>query len=329
MVEGTELGLQATGDSVFAIRAYHPSTFRWLLVIATPSNVFGSSLLNMMLRLYAGVFRAFKTALLSLNRPAVRHQREGHDAASPPQITLLDAKATLLGDAYRGSGVLIGSLGALIVFCAIAPLALLLGDESAMAFGIAEVAMMALVIYFLLDVRKLKSSWLDVRSQAESERYGPILEGINGTADDLRLATQRLLGGEDCQIRYNHLKHEHYHHMEQSANRLGAFGFGVSLVAAIGHLAVHAPWLILFTAFLPALVGALHGINSFLQLGQLSEDHRKVGSRLREMSAALDRAFEVQDIDAAKQIASAVHGLLATHHTEWRGVAERITVRAP
>lgn len=283
----------------------------------------------MMLRLYAGVFRAFKTALLSLNRLAVHHQREGHGAVSPLQITPLDAKATLLGDAYRGSGVLIGSLGAMIVFCAIAPLALLLGDESAMVFGVAEVAMMALVIYFLLDVRNLKSRWLSVRSQAESERYGPILEGIKGTADDLRLATRRLLGGEDCQIQYNDLKHEQYHHMEQSANRLGALGFGASLVAAICHLVIHAPWLILFTAFLPALVGALHGINSFLQLGQLSEDHRKIGNRLREMSTALDRAFATQDIDTARQIASAVHGLLATHHTEWRGVAERITVRAP
>lgn len=223
---------------------------------------------------------------------------------------------------------MVGSLGALIIFCAIAPVALGMSDRHALAFGIAEVVLMGLVIFILMDVRGLKPRWIETRSQAEVERYRPLTQTVEGF-EQLQDITAPLLGGADCQILYNQLKHDQYHHMEETTHRLSALGFGISLAAALSHLVIHASWMLLLTAFLPAAVGALHGVNAFLQLGQLSSEHAKMADQLGEMRRSLDRSRTRGDFQAARELVASIHELLTTHHTRWQDVAERIEVRAP
>lgn len=278
-----------------------------------------------MLRFYSKIFQGFRYVLLVWHKSnAVKDQAFQQSSRPSPQ----DIMATLLGDAYRGSGVLINLMGVGAIFCAIVPLAISELASSILFFGIAEVVLMGLILLVLRDVRKLKQRWLDSRRLAEVERYSQIQDSTSGSIDSMRLATYQLLGGQDCQIRYNFLKQQQYHLMEISSERVGLVGFGICLIAAATHLIVHFEWLILFTAFLPAVVGALHGINAFLQLGALSDEHRKMGERLNEIRSALEIAFDNDDLITAKAIVFDLYELLIVRHTEWRDVALRINVRA-
>ena len=120
-----------------------------------------------------------------------------------PTPVPFDADATLLGDAYRGSGVLIGILGTLIIFCAIAPFGLGIGGmQVAQIFGITEVVLMVWVILTVVSIRKgsqnkrdLKARWLEARSAADRV----IVTSAHPGVPEL-LKIWRLLVDQRCQV---------------------------------------------------------------------------------------------------------------------------------
>jgi hypothetical protein len=219
-------------------------------------------------------------------------------------------------------------MGALIVLFAITPVALELDEAGATICALTELALMICVIAILYSVRNLKARWIQARHLAEVKRY----ESIGGTFDnydELRGRLDKLLGGSDCQIHYNRLKHDQYHHMERTARRASTLGFAISMLAATTHLFFHAQWLLYLTAALPTFVGAVHGINSFLQLSQLSEDHLNIADRLGELKEALEGTAQTRDFAQALLIAKSVYEVLTEGASQWKVVATRLQVTAP
>ena len=206
----------------------------------------------------------------------------GEDCNS--DLFVIDERATRIGSAYRGIGILIGVLGAAIILCALLPVGLALSSISVTIVGITKVILMVVLLAILFATRKLelKERWVDLRHAAECKRYERLRNLIQAAEADhlvsniesLRAEVNRHIGGStDCQILYNNRKRTEYEGIEAFSTRLTYAAFTASFIGAAAHLVLHASWLIFLTAYVPALVGAMHAVNSFLRLPQLIEQH--------------------------------------------------------
>lgn len=257
-------------------------------------------------------------------------------AAQPEAVAhpAADLAATDYGSEYRGVGVLTGGLGVAIVFAAIAPGAFAVEDILVLrCFGVLKVSMMCLMLFLVYMVGQksgLKEKWIRTRQQSEQDRYKrlaaliQLLEGelTEHHAEPVLRELSRILLGEGGQIQYNHNKAHQYEAIEKAAEGISWGGFFVALVCAFLILLAefdwlhHHPVLILGTAFLPALVGGVHGINGFLTVGNLASDHMAMAHHLSETSDALDK-LSARDVDQVLQIARATYTRLDGRDLEW------------
>lgn len=256
-----------------------------------------------------------------------------------------DREATRAGEVYRGVGVAIGVLGVAILFSALAPLMFVLSDGAAERIGVAKVvlmlALLALLLYGMHS--QLRSRWIALRRQAERLRYRGLRRNIEALASleesadadvhrlAMRLALQaeleQVLQGDSSQIAYNAHKARQYLHIEEFADTLGWIGFTMALVAAVLHLFWHRPILIFFTAFVPTLVGGIHGINQFLRIRELAEHHGKMAERLIAVAAELTAPEAVDDarlVVLARQVLQA----LQDHDAHWEEEVARHALKA-
>ena len=201
-----------------------------------------------------------------------------------PSQEIIDFRATRVGAAYRGIGILVGILGAAIILCALLPVGLSLSSASGIIVGASKVVLMVALVVILFIIRKLKMKerWVELRRAAEHNRYTQLrmliaaaeLALSDKSIEALKVEVARHIGGGgDCQISYNEKKRIDYEGIEAFSTRLTYAAFSLSFAGAAAHLVFHASWLIFLTAYVPALVGAMHAVNSFLRLPQLIEQH--------------------------------------------------------
>ena len=248
-----------------------------------------------------------------------------------------DEQARTLGERYRGAGILIAALGMLIVLCAVAPLALEAEHLAARWWGLAEVALMLLLLLVLGWQKQtgLRERWISARQQAESLRYQGLASQMEALAltlrtdqdsstqvQPLRLALEDIL---TSQISYNNSKHQHYEQIEHGAGVVGLLVFALAFSAAVAHLWLHSPWLLFFTAVGPALAGALHGINSFLRLNDLCDGHRDTAIRLTQL---LEQLRNIHPNEHAAQEVLALcrqaYAALLARDTQWQQMAQKL-----
>lgn len=263
---------------------------------------------------------------------------DGDTFVEPKTFDDLDAEATVLGNAYRGIGVLVAILSGLIIFSAIAPTAFEFHGVLYWVFGITEVVAMVLVITLVFYATKteLRSKWRNMRAEAEKLRYktfadllsraeaAPTTENVAAVRDE----TLSHLSGKDCQITYNQNKAHTYHSIEAISDRLGWFGFGLALVGAIGHLVLHWNSLLVLTVFVPAMIGAIHGLNGFLKLSDLCDDHKKVAEQLQEHKKVLEQNLKNGN-DASKLLAASrkVYTTLLARDEQWKEMVNRQNIQ--
>lgn len=196
----------------------------------------------------------------------------------------IDALATRIGSTYRGIGILVGALSAAIILCALLPVGIELTHDVHLVVGVTKVALMfaLLIILFVTRRLNLKERWVNLRRAAEYKRYDRLrtliaLADKSQTEDAINSLREEVMihigGGPECQIIYNQKKWSEYEGIEAFSVRLTYLAFTASLTGAALHLVLHASWLIFLTAYLPALIGAMHAVNSFLRLPQLIDQH--------------------------------------------------------
>jgi|SRR5690554_1500444 len=257
-----------------------------------------------------------------------------------------DALATRLGNRYRGIGVSVGILGILIILFAIAPTALEITGLLELVLGIAKVLSMAVMVGLVVYGSRsgLRRRWITARRHAESLRYQSLFCQIQCLKDLLaqeernksmiseaaRLKDQvtNLLGAgtKHCQISYNKRKGHQYEAVERIGDRLGWIGFFLAFSAALSHLFWHASWLLLLTVFVPALIGAIHGINGFLKLGDLAEDHLTMSARLSQVAEELERT-PAGDAIRLTELSELVYQLLTNRDVQWTDTANRLGLK--
>jgi len=77
-----------------------------------------------------------------------------------------------------------------------------------------------------------------------------------------------------------HVAHERLHH----------FSIGLFVVTALAvpaHFLFHAQWLLMFTAFFPALAAAIHGLSTKLEIARLAWQHKETAEKLDEIATAV------------------------------------------
>ncbi len=247
--------------------------------------------------------------------------------------TELDLRATRVGAAYRGIGVLVGLLGALIILCALLPLGLNLSEPTVLTVGILELVLMTSLVILLLLTRKLglKDRWVQLRRAAEYKRYETLRSAIHRYANDqgeddfalMKAEVSNLLGGSDqCQIRYNAKKKSDYEGIETFAVRLTYLAFMAAFMAAAAHFVLHAKWLIFFTAYAPALIGAMHAVNNFLRLPQLVDQHGEMMQLLQGLQQRLPvDTLSVKARDDYLALSRQLLALLERADDSWKGIA--------
>ena len=247
----------------------------------------------------------------------------------------MDLPATNYGSRYRGAGVFTGLLGIAIVFTAIAPSAFALTTDWALqVFGVVKVLMMLIMLIIVRRIggaNGLKQDWINSRLASERKRYSDlekaILElrgGLNtACTEKVKVKLRSVLNGAESQIHYNSNRANQYEAIEKTTAVLGIIIFYVALFAACGllvsefHIIPHQTWLILFTAFFPAALGGLHGINGFLTIGSLAMDHRKMQKFLIDALKNLESS-NASEPDTVLKIADEVVAGLNSRDHEWK-----------
>jgi hypothetical protein len=77
-----------------------------------------------------------------------------------------------------------------------------------------------------------------------------------------------------------HVAHRRLHH----------FSIGLFVVTALAvpaHFLLHAKWLLMFTAFFPALAAAIHGLSTKLEIARLAWQHEETADKLDEIATAV------------------------------------------
>lgn len=251
----------------------------------------------------------------------------------------VDADALKYGDNFRGVGVLIGMIGIAIVFLAISPAGFAIENEELLVFiGVSKVVLMAVLLGLVLWSRgsNWKELWMTKRDQAEELRYGKLKlqidqlkgeqdkhpEDLKSLRDELSRLLSRLVSG---QVAYNKKCAEKYEAIEHVANRLAWGAFLISFLAAIYlvaadfHMVASSPAAIFFTAGIPAAVGGIHGINGFLQIGALIDEHKKTEQKLVHEISVIERSDDPESLLSA---AVNVHAILSKRD-EWKDRIEK------
>jgi hypothetical protein len=251
----------------------------------------------------------------------------------------VDAEALRYGDNFRGMGVLIGLVGIIVVFLAISPTAFAIENEDKLIFiGVSKVVLMGVLLTLVYVSRESnwKSLWMSKRDEAEELRYRKLklhIDRLKGKqekhpedlallrSDLLRLVSHPVSG----QVAYNKKCAAKYEAIEHLATFLAWGAFFISFLAAIYlmladfHLAPECHLMILFTAGIPAAVGGIHGINGFLQIGALIDEHRKTEQKLVHEIAVIERS---DDPESLLRAAVNVHAILSKRD-EWKDRIEK------
>lgn len=244
----------------------------------------------------------------------------------------IDNEATALGNQYRGIGVTVGLLGVLIIFCAVAPDGFESGHTATLIFTISKILMMLWMAYLVWKTvnSKLRSKWITARLNAEILRYKLLqnsIENLQKTPEDPTASArvmQELNTVFDSQIEYNKAKASQYQAIEQLSEYLGWIGFAIALTGACLHLVIHQSWLIFPTAFVPAFIGAIHGINGFLRLSDMSEDHFTMAKQLESVHSELKIGYDTLKLI---ELAQTTYQILTKRDLQWVETAEKLGLK--
>jgi hypothetical protein len=89
------------------------------------------------------------------------------------------------------------------------------------------------------------------------------------------------------QVAYHHRVHHEQHKVDHILHQLSLVLFTLTVAAIGGHFLLHADWLLIFTAFFPALAAGIHGLTTTLEISRLADQSKVTAQHLEELSEAI------------------------------------------
>ena len=91
----------------------------------------------------------------------------------------------------------------------------------------------------------------------------------------------------DDQIGYHQRNHHRQHAAHHSLHGLSMLLFALTGAAVIAHFLLHGAWLLIFTAFLPALAAGIHGLATKLEIARVAAQSAIAEEKLTQLRAAI------------------------------------------
>ena len=91
------------------------------------------------------------------------------------------------------------------------------------------------------------------------------------------------------QLSYHKKTHKELHQLEHRLHSLMKIGFVLTALAVVGHFIIHEQWLLIFTAALPSLAAAIHGIVTMNEMGRVSHLSQHTIIELRHLLESISR----------------------------------------
>jgi len=143
----------------------------------------------------------------------------------------------------------------------------------------------------VLQLQKCVTS-LGLPALARGGPGGPLV-----LASESALARQRdyVLAVIKDQIAYHHRVHTDQHAAGHVLHTLTVVLFCLTGAAVLGHFVLHAKWLLIFTAFFPALAAGIHGLSTSLEISRIAEQSKTTASELNDLAQAIEVAVGSDD----------------------------------
>jgi hypothetical protein len=93
------------------------------------------------------------------------------------------------------------------------------------------------------------------------------------------------------QVAYHHRIHAEQHKVEHILHQISIVLFCLTVAAIGGHFLLHAAWLLIFTAFFPALAAGIHGLTTSLEISRLAHQSKATAAHLHELSEAIEQVL--------------------------------------
>ena len=125
------------------------------------------------------------------------------------------------------------------------------------------------------------------------------------------------------QIAYHERVHAEQHATEHVLHRLSLLLFCLTGAAVAGHFVLHANWLLIFTAFFPALAAGIHGLSTSLEISRIAEQSKATAADLHHLSVAMGQALNPQDSTwrqwvQLRHLTLLAAGLMSDENGQWQ-----------
>lgn len=100
---------------------------------------------------------------------------------------------------------------------------------------------------------------------------------------------KHILGGVESQMHYHQNHHHKKHNGHHRLHWIAELSFVATFIAVVVHINLHADWLLLFTAALPAFAASIHGILTKLEMERVSGQSAHIYLQLKQLDQALTR----------------------------------------
>ena len=129
------------------------------------------------------------------------------------------------------------------------------------------------------------------------------------------------------QHKYHHDTYKTLHKLEHRLHGLTKWAFVSTGIAVLGHFVIHAQWLLIFTAALPAFAAAIHGIITMNEMGRVSHLSKHTYQQLEHLAESMARLDQLNLDDARYfvQLRNITHesaSVMSNVNRQWQDLIE-------
>ena len=259
---------------------------------------------------------------------------EGVDEATGPnlpgessKLQAVDARATDMGNLYRGYGLLVALFFTGVLWTELFP-----HNKAAFGLRLLFMALIALLVIYVNKFSNLRDGWKKERITAERLRYRELESSLQIHANNecmLSKACQLVL---DEQIKYNERCRDQYHGIELVTNIIVTIAFIALFVFTLFELFLHdgnevpngleVLWSVL--RFMPAGAIGLLVFNAFINLWKLMEDHEELVDELTKLRGELANKPRTRTVS---ELAEEIRQTLYDRDNRWAKHVDGMSVK--
>ena len=131
---------------------------------------------------------------------------------------------------------------------------------------------------------------------------------------------------------YHHDKHHRLHTVHERLHWLSMGLFGATALAVLAHFVIHANWLLICTAFFPALAAAVHGLATKLEITRIAGQSAVAERSLADIALAIEDAESQSGWEGwlrLRQLAQEASRIMSDENGQWQQLVRHQETELP